>query len=219
MAKYTYISKLFLFNGIDFDDLNAKYDIINNAVTVEYENGTIIQSSDNPPVGIGIVIEGSAAIYADSKSYSPMLRVLPKGAEFGVASLFSSGHHTTCVIADEGCTVCYISQKTLEMLFANEPQISLNYIKFLSGRVTFLNKKLSTYTKNSAEEKLAYFLFESEVDAEGNIFVNYSQLADMLNIGRASLYRSLDKLSRCGLIERTSKSIKIIDKEKLLEIK
>ena len=219
MAKYNYISKLFLFDTVDFKEINNKYDIVDHAIEVEYIPGTIIQSAESPPLGIGIVIGGSATIYADSKPYSPMLRILPQGSEFGVASLFSNGYHTTCVIANEDCTVCYISKRMLEMLFEHEPQVSLNYIKFLSGRVTFLNKKLSTYTKNSAEEKLAYYLFESEPDADGNISVNYSQLAEILNIGRASLYRSLDKLSLNGLIERTSKSIKIINKDKLLDIK
>lgn len=219
MEKYICISKLFLFNGMDFDELDSKYSIVNSTVTVEYEPGTIIQSSAQPPVGIGIVVSGSAAIYADSKSYSPMLRILPVGSEFGVASLFSCGSYTTCVIADEGCRVCYISKNTIEMLFEKEPAVSINYIKILSEKISFLNKKVSTYTKSSAEEKLAYYLFESETDDHGNIPVNYSQLADMLNVGRASLYRSLDKFSRCGLIERTSRSIKITDKNKLLEIK
>ncbi len=217
MTKYSFISKLFLFDGMDFSLLDDKYKIMSSVVSIEYEPGSIIQSSDIKPLGIGIITGGSAKIYSDSKSNSPLLRTLPLGGEFGVASLFSSGSYTTCVIADENCEASYISKKTLEMLFANETQISINYIKFLSGRISFLNQKLSTYTRTSAEDKLAYYLFECETDDEGNIAVNYSQLADVLNIGRASLYRSLDKLSSCGIIERTSKTIKIIDRNKLLE--
>ncbi len=217
MKNYSFISKLFLFDGLDFSSLDDKYRITESVVSVEYETGAVIQSADIKPIGIGIITGGSAKIYADSKSTSPLLRTLPLGGEFGVASLFSNGSYTTCVIADESCEVSYISKKTLEMLFAHEAKISVNYIKFLSGRISFLNQKLSTYTKTNTEDKLSYYLYECETDNEGNIAVNYSQLADILNIGRASLYRSLDKLSRCGIIERTSKTIKIIDKNKLLE--
>lgn len=217
MSKYSLISNLFLFKDTDFDRLDREYSIVKNTVTVEYESATIIQSATTAPAGIGIVTGGSAKIYADTKSYSPLLRVLPIGSEFGVASLFSDGSHTTCVIADEDCEVTYITKKSLEILLKNEPQVSINYIKFLSGRISFLNKKVSTYTKASTEEKLSYYLYECEADEEGYIDVNYSQLADILTIGRASLYRCLDKLSRAGIIKKTSKTIQIIDRNKLLQ--
>ena len=69
MEKYNYISELFLFDNVDFKEINNKYDIVDHAIEVEYKPGTIIQSAESPPLGIGIVIGGSATIYADSKPY------------------------------------------------------------------------------------------------------------------------------------------------------
>ena len=48
--------------------------------------------------------------------------------------------------------------------------------------------------------------------------VSISDIAVMLNMGRASLYRALDKLSAEGIISKDGRRIKIINKSKLKKI-
>lgn len=91
-----------------------------------------------------------------------------------------------------------------------------NYLSFLSDRIDYLNKKITYITAGSAERKLATF-FASFEKAEFELPVSFSSLSDMLDIGRASLYRALDKLVSDGCIERDGNDIKIINKALMLE--
>ena len=218
MNEPTYLSDLFLFKNLDFDLLDRKYRICENAIKVDYMTNDTILSASTAPIGIGIISKGSARIYSAESSDSPVLRLLTPGSIFGVASLFMNGGYTTTVIAEENCSVTYISIESINTMCKREPEISLNYIKFLSDRISFLNKKISIFTKGSTEAKLAYFLYEYSDEANAVLTVNYSLLAEMLGIGRASLYRCLDKMVIDNIISRTSKTITVLNRNELIKL-
>ena len=90
-----------------------------------------------------------------------------------------------------------------------------NYLEFLSQKIVYLNKKISSYTAKSTESKVAYFLCENEVDDVVSTDMSFSDIAVMLDIGRASLYRALDKFESENLTKRDGKIITIQNKEKL----
>ncbi len=217
MDYYTYTSSIFLFKNCNFFELNKTYGITEHLIIRDYSEGSVILSDETETVGIGIVINGNVSINSDSRSTSPILRTLTEGNIFGAASLFNSGGYTTTVIAATDCKIAYISTDVIMTLCKKNSTIAINYIKFLSDRVSFLNKKVSIFTKGSTEAKLAYYLAE-QCDSNSSITelsVSYSRLADMLGIGRASLYRSLDKMCDSKIIERTSKSITVLNIEQL----
>ena len=76
---------------------------------------------------------------------------------------------------------------------------------------------IHSFTAGSAERRLSLFLADNE--SEGVYCANVSMvaLADMLDIGRASLYRAFDKLEAEGFIEKKEKTILLKNKEGMLE--
>ena len=58
MDKLQLLKKLFLFNNVDFDELDRRYSVFANITEIEYDAGDIILSTDEKPVGIGIVSSG-----------------------------------------------------------------------------------------------------------------------------------------------------------------
>ncbi len=212
---------LFLFEDLDFSNIEKKYDLVNNLIIKNYKCNEIILSTNENPIGIGIVSAGYALISTSSQNNSPTLRKLSEGDTFGAASLFSKNRdYSTTVTSESSCSVIYISKETVQLLCEKEPIIALNYIRFLSDRVSFLNRKVSTFSAQSADAKLAYYIYNAS-GGENKSFtlpLTYSQLADNLALGRASLYRSLDFLCDNKIIERNNKTISVLSTEKLRKI-
>ncbi len=215
------IRQLFLFKNTDFDTVDRQFHMIDDMREIKYKCGETILTSEEKPCGIGIISEGTAEISTSARLKSPTLRTLSVGDAFGAASLFSTdGGYFTTVIAKSHCTVLYIKTETVIKLCESFPVIAINYIQFLSDRIVFLNKKVSTFTAQSIDAKIAYFILQL-TDGKagyGKLPFSYSVLAENLGIGRASLYRVLDSLSDKGIISRDSKSITVIQPNKLINM-
>jgi CRP-like cAMP-binding protein len=106
------------------------------------------------------------------------------------------------------CTVITFSKSFVEACIRENSRVSLNYIEFLSKRVSFLNKKINAYTAKSAENKLYTYLLQlPRTENEIILPVDMSTVAKMLGIGRATLYRAFDKLEQNGTIIKKDKKI------------
>lgn len=174
----------------------------------------IIYSPDQFEESIGLFLKGYAVA---EKNGSVILNTFEPGSCFGVATLFShSKRYVTTIRAKSDCVVAFLSGDSMTRLFREEPQISLNYISFLASRIHFLNRKIDQFTAVSAEEKLALWLLEQA--EHGNPFrmpVSYAKLADMLALGRSSLYRAFDTFEEEGVLKKDGKQLEILDMNRL----
>lgn len=163
---------------------------------------------------IGVLLNGKAIVKRKSNAGSSIsLRTMTAGEIFGSVSIFGDWKNGLSSIEAQGkCSVSYICEEKFKTLIFDFPQISLNYISFLSDRLRFLNTKLDLYTADSTESKLYEFL-SSISDDQGcvNLSISMSELAQRLNVGRSSLYRDIDSLTQKGLITRQN-NVFIINK-------
>ena len=135
---------------------------------------------------------------------------------FGVAGLFTENdRYVSDIRAVRPCRVLLLSAPALEQLFAADNAAALGYIRFLSGRICFLNQKLDAFTSSSAEGRIVVWLLENMVDSRVVIPRGYSDLSRTLGIGRASLYRCLDGLEAQGALRRQEREIEILRPELL----
>lgn len=165
------------------------------------------------PKHIGILISGTAKVQRTNRLGSnTTMRSITDGAVFGSASLFGEWNEGFSRIeAFTPCTVCYADEENTVRLFNDMPAVAVNYIKFLSDRIRFLNRKIDTFSAGNTEQKLyEYLLSEADKCNEAELKINMSELARRLHIGRSSLYRSIDALEKNKLIVRDNKSFKII---------
>ncbi|MDD4699857.1 MAG: Crp/Fnr family transcriptional regulator [Oscillospiraceae bacterium] len=155
---------------------------------------------------LGIVLSGTAKIMKSLGSGTDVvMRTLSASEVFGVASMFSEtkSESLSKITAENDCTVLYISEELIYKLMQKYPTVSINYIKFLTGRIRFLNHRIDSFTAGSAEQKLLEYLVQNSHE-DGEVVLNHSmsELAKRLNIGRSSLYRSLETLEKSGAIVR-----------------
>jgi CRP-like cAMP-binding protein len=223
--KREIITGSFLFNGL-FADAAEKGnepprntagesvlgDFLDSLEVTRFEADRSIYTEESFRRSICFVLSGTA--YA--RNGDVPLNSFGAGDCFGAAALFTDDErYVTDVYAKTACEVVFITDTQLTGLFYSYPKTAVNYISFLSDRIRFLNRKISAFTVPSVEMGIVQWIKLNCVDGVCKVNGGYSALARQLNIGRASLYRTLEKLESRGATERNGRSIAVINNELL----
>ena len=105
--------------------------------------------------------------------------------------------------------------EALAQMLENDKTIMYNYIKFMATKIRFLNEKIMYFTAGSTERRLALYL-ASFGKKTIKTTISMTDLANTLDVGRASLYRAFDKLSEDGYIIRSEKIILLLNREEMI---
>lgn len=182
---------------------------------IYYSAGETVYSTEKFSRALGIVLDGSVCIYRSGEGKEVLLNKLSRGGVFGAASLFGADeNYVTVIIAKTSSSVLFFSYEVCLAAVCECPEFSLAYIRFLSGRIRFLNKRIASFASSGAEEKVVKYLLENN----GTVSISMKQFASVLNIGRASLYRVLDELEEKGLITKNGKTVTVTDTENLKQL-
>ena len=179
---------------------------------VRFAKGETIYSRDRFRRALGVVLEGSVRVYrAGEDGRRVLMNRLEAGGVFGAAALYGEcTEYVTEIEAAVRAQVGFLAQEQVTALMRRDFRAAENYIRFLSDRIRFLNRKIANFTNGPNGNRLYRYLLEHrQPDGLVNIPVSMVELAQSLNIGRSSLYRSLDALESEGWIHREGKSIRI----------
>ena len=195
------LEELFLFENLtELPNLTAL------PPAVSFSRGASIYAPHDYPKALGVVLRGRAEAVSMQRS-SAVLSVFAKGAVFGAAALFGGDGYVSQIRATTDCRVQFLPEQLLREWFVTYPQISLNYMAFLTDRVRFLNGKIAVFTCEDAAEKLYSWLQRNN---DENTKLSMTKLAATLNIGRTSLYRAMDELEAKHLIVREDGKVRVI---------
>ncbi len=164
---------------------------------------------------VGIVLRGKVRVFS-SEDKQTLLNCLEPGAMLGVSSLYTAnGAADTFMTAAVATRILFFDETMLDPIWEN-PVTRKNLIFFLSGRIRFLTEKIASFTSPDTETKLARYLKKNmDENAVVSGFRSYCELAKTLHLGRASLYRALDKMEESGFIRRQGKTICILNPDKI----
>lgn len=205
---------LFPFSGIDEKELLSIQDELSFEI-MSYEKNDIILSKDNYLCEIGFILSGECAVYKKRRKDDIPLQTMKKYDSFGILTLFSKEEYPTFIVAKKKTRVLFIKKESFLACLKIHSAVSMNVMVFLADRIQFLNKKIATLSGASVEEKVLQYISIRTKESGEQFSFNFSQVATSLNIGRASLYRALDKLQADGIIEINEKSILIKRKDAL----
>ena len=198
------LNNWFLLYNIPSED---KTDIIASfSEPKNYKKGEIIYSGDEFERALGVILSGFASAHGENV----LKKTFMQGDTFGAAALFGDTHrYISEITAKTDCTIQFVDENSLRVLFEKYPALSVNYISFLSDRIRFLNSKISLFTCKSASMKV-YRLLVDNADENNTVRIsNMTSLARLTSIGRTSLYRALDELCDEGCISRDGSVITI----------
>jgi len=185
-----------------------------HGVAMTYAKGEMIFSGGVSAASMCLLLKGRARVTRGNA----VLSILEPGELFGAVTLFGGRQQrSTDITALTGCRVVVFAREPVEKLMEVNSRMALDYIEYLSERIVYLTGKIEAYTAGSAESKFMGYLLKNAVNgSDGGLCAdigNISALAKMLGVGRASLYRAMDKLESDHTIARSGKTVTIRNKE------
>ena len=201
------IPALFLLDGLSPEEVET---CLRSPDIREWEcgRGETLYDPKHAPRSLAYLLEGHALVMQGRA----VMKDLYAGDVFGVAALFGSSEpYPSTVVAVTDCRLLLIPQEVVSQWMARVPRVGENYVRFLSDRIRFLNRRLGTLTAGAADGKLWHYLLDHR-DEQGVVSLpgGMQALAKRLDMGRSSLYRSLDALIAAGHIRREGKSIIVL---------
>ena len=194
-----------LFNGINRENALP---ILNGAKCSlrSFSDEEIIHSPASDEKILGLILDGTATVCTKDLGKNTLLRYLERGDLFGVANLFTDEPFVSIIKAHKKCSVFFLTEAAVRSILETDSTFLYRYLSFLSSRVCFLNRKIGYLTAGSAERRLALYLASFE-KGEISLSVSLSALSELLDVGRASLYRAFDRLTEDGYIQKDGKQI------------
>ncbi len=214
------VKGLFLFSGVpERKVLEIVRD--KSCTAEEFPKGSVIYGGQRFRRSLGVVLRGDVNVTKKTADGGEIpINILHPGDVFGAAAIFNDEEEfATVLTAAKDCRAAFLPQELIRRALRENGDIAENYIRYLSGRIIFLNQKIFGLTAGTAERRLATYLIRlAEKEGEVEIPATMTQLAGALDIGRASLYRAMDELTARGALRKNGKKIEIKDLDVLYEI-
>ncbi len=208
-AERLFRSPIFL--GVDFANALNLFER-HGCRAVDFEEGDVILPQNGDSRRAGIFLAGDAIVTTADDSKNTLLRFSKAGDFFGIANLFTNEDYVSSIRAKKKCRVFFFTEEAIRELLETDKTFLYNYLGFLSGRICYLNHKIRYLTAGSAERRLALYLSSFEKDTV-ELDASLSSLSELLDIGRASLYRAFDTLTDDGYIEKDGRTIRLLNSE------
>jgi len=178
---------------------------------VSFEKGDILYAPEDYPKALCLILDGEVKAMCGNF----VLTRISAGGAFGVAGLFDeeSDNYVSQVYAVTPVIARFISEWQLIEWLMRYPAVMHNMLRFLTCRIRFLNARIGQLVKASTGDRVYQLLFDYR-QADGCVRLPYSlrELAARLDIGRSTLYRTLEGLTAQGLLTRRDRALYLQDK-------
>lgn len=192
-----------------------------SGMQVKYcHKGQIVSDRQKNEEILGLIMEGSMDVYSialDGREI--LLSQLEKGDCFGVVNLLTNTEFPTVLRCRTDTTLVIIPKCQLLSAMEKNGELALRYAGFCNRKMQFLIRRIEFLTMQSGRKKLVQYLLE--VPGKGGRFgknVSRDELASILGISRASLFRELAGLTKQGLIALRDGEIYLLKPDELEEI-
>lgn len=204
-----------IFSGVDITRTSTLLEK-HGCRAVDFEEGDIILSKSQASHKAGIFLSGEAVATTADDSKNALLRFFKAGDFFGIANLFTNENYVSSIRAKKKCRVFFFAEEAIRELLETDKTFLYNYLAFLSGRICYLNSKIRYLTAGSSERRLALYLSSIGNDTI-ELDASLSSLSELLDIGRASLYRAFDTLIADGYIEKNGRTIRLLAPDAMIQ--
>ena len=181
-----------------------------------FNSGEVIFGPETNAGYLGLILRGKGEVFSPDPVKDVLINTVSVGDAFGYEKLFGKGNSLqTRIVSKGGTRVLLIPEASLCQLIENDKNVMYNYMRLASENTRILNEKIMYFTAGSTERRLALYL-TSLGKKTIRMSISMTDLANTLDVGRASLYRAFDKLSDDGYIIRSEKVVLILDRDELL---
>ncbi len=215
-----FLLKTFLFSSIKRETALIILSELNFEVK-SFSHGESIYEPHQYEKKIGFLMNGECIINKlKSDGTLVPLNTVKEGESFGILAVLSAeNEYPTQIVSSRNSKILFITKEDFLSILKKQPEIAMNVISFLTKKISFLNRKISTFASDNVEQKLASYIVSECIKKQKNEFpFNCKRTAESINVGRASIYRAINSLTDAGLICLKNKKIYILDLDGLERI-
>lgn len=176
-----------------------------------FSAGSYVMRRGDTARRLGILMSGAAEVEKHKGDTRMLVNILRRGDITGASTLFlPQGAAVNALYTRQGCTLLYISEALLLSLMRQSFTLAENYMRYLTGRVHFLDSRMESLAAPTACGALYSHILQNASDGLFCPQSSMAALATTLSLSRASLYRALDALESTGAVRREGKQIRIL---------
>lgn len=174
--------------------------------------------------GIVCISDGIAKVFQTNKNKDDFIFWFAKpGDLLGVDSFINKDVYSYSVMAVESTKICLISKSDIDTVVKKKPEISIEMLKLLCGRLDYIEKRMVSIAQKGIKEQLAEVLLllsHKSSSLTNNLIINYSvkDLANIIGTTKNYIYKLLSEFSQNKIIAMEKRTLKIIDVKKLSKI-
>lgn len=219
-------------NGFNYSFLDAE-ECLNKLTAIEQNELIKIKNEVEFKAGETIVRRGMSVkdvlylidglvkieIINDAKTYT--IGIINSHSFIGIICCFAFDKFDFTATALEKTKVSFIDKSIFEKLIKTNGEFALSLIKHMSGVSNALYHRITTLSQKNIDGALSIILLDFSNFYNSSQYIlpmNRKELANMLGYSKESVINTLSKFNKEGIIRVSDKKIKIINKEKLLQI-
>ncbi len=224
-TDYSCLNNCILFSSIKEEDIPHLIACVDGRIKT-YKAGEYLWLCGSQVNSVGIVLSGSVELIKENAAgMKHILDFVGPGQVFGEGIVCTYTRLSPVTVrARERSRILLISFekiiKTCGHSCTFHLQIIQNMMLLLGEKNRILNRKIELLALKGMREKLAtYLLYEADRQNSQSFTVipNRNELAEYLNVSRASMCRELGRMKDEGMIDYYQNSFKILAKDELIQ--
>lgn len=221
MTNYDYLKQISIFSKLKEEYLQK---IDNISIIRNYAKGKLIFMEGEPGEAFYYIKSGLVKISKDSSDgREHTLHILNEGHVFAEVTLFNNASYPATAEVLEDAQIGIIKNNDLEKLIVENPEISLELIKYLNHRLIEAQNKVRNLALYDTFGRTAQALVKIAEDygkntpegIELDLSISRQELANIVGTTRETVIRVLAAFKKEKSIELNKSNIKIKDIEKV----
>jgi CRP-like cAMP-binding protein len=209
-----------LFAGLTAEEQES---LMGSGVTHVFKKGEIIFREGGIPTGIFYIKTGKVKKYKTTpKGGEQIFYLCTEGELLGYHALLGEEYYPDSAATIEDSEITFIPRDSFMSVLRNSTALSNALLKALGHEFSLFINTFTNLGTKSVRERLAFNLlildekFKDGSGSNGEIRLSRTDLANMVGTAKESLVRLLQDFKRAGLIEKTDKIIRIIDRKSMI---
>jgi CRP-like cAMP-binding protein len=210
-----------------FDGLPKELDLLmQSSVTHHYKKGEIIFREGGIPTGIFHVVEGHVKKYKSTPNGGEQIFYLCRRGELlGYHALLGEENYPDSAATIEDAMIAFIPKDSFLQVLHNSPHLSNRLLKALGKEFSLFINSIANLATKTVRERLAIQLLQldekfkksNHAGAASEINISRADLANMVGTAKETIVRTLHDFETEGLIEKTDKMIKILNRKGIIK--
>ncbi|MBX2956208.1 MAG: Crp/Fnr family transcriptional regulator [Cyclobacteriaceae bacterium] len=212
-----------IFHGISQKDYDT---IVSSGVTHVYRKGEVIFREGGIPTGIFYINKGWVKKYTlTHKGAEQIFYICGEGEILGYHALLGENLYPDSAATIADSEIAFIPKEAFLKVIHHSVLLSNRLLKALGKEFTLSISSMTHLATKTVKERLAInlLILDEKYKAVGKvdrpeIVMSRTDFASLVGTAKETLVRLLQEFAQAGMIEKTSQSVKVISRKKLVKV-